>query len=337
MKKIAILMLVGAFLVAIIPPAASQDENAPVISVMIEVDMIPSPEYDDIRAAELNLHDIFADIFNRGNTATIILTQDVASSRIKLLLAQYTVLSNFEFAVSGKHSDDQLSTLPLAEQEALINRSIAVAKSAKVCGMSEVEILGFMPPGFDQNEETYTAIDNLGIGYDAGFHAGLIFAPGHEEDVWPYQVEGHNFYAVPVSTIVVNDELLPLHDKKMAEMGVGATEWTEILKAKLDEAAAANEPVVILISTSLSGAGEYRNALKQFLDYAVSEDAIFVNTRDLVTISKTGNFTLPEGRIYECPNCGQDEGVEITIVREEPGPASSTNETVGNVTEEAVA
>ncbi|MCR3884859.1 MAG: hypothetical protein NUK54_10870, partial [Methanothrix sp.] len=300
---------------------------------MIEVDTTPSPEYDEIRAAELNLHDIFADIFNRGNTATIILTQDVASSRIKLLLAQYTVLSNFEFAISGKHSDDQLSTLPLAEQEALITRSIAVAKAARVCGLSEVEVLGFMPPGFDQNEDTYEVIDNLGIGYDAGFQAGLIYAPGHEEDVWPYQVEGHNFSAVPVSTAEVDGKLLPLHDKSMAEEGISAAQWAEILKTKLDEAAAANEPVVILISTSLSGAGEYRNALNSFLDYAGSMNASFVNVGDLVTMAKTGSLAPPEAEESECLACGDDEIKVIEIRYVEP-PAPEPAEAVDEETPE---
>lgn len=165
-------LLLGAFLAAMIPSAASQDEQAPIISLMIDVDTTPSPQYDEIRSAETNLHTIFGEIFNRGGTATLFLTQDVASSRIRLILAQYTVLSNFEFGVSGNHSDDQLSTMPLSEQEALIESSIDAAKAAKVCGKTEVTVMGFLPPGFDQNEDTYMAIDNLGFDYDAGFQAG---------------------------------------------------------------------------------------------------------------------------------------------------------------------
>ena len=53
-----------------------------------------------------------------------------------------------------------------------------------------------MPPLFDQNEDTYKVMDDLGIKYDAGFQEGIIYAPGHENDVWPYNVEGYGFYAV---------------------------------------------------------------------------------------------------------------------------------------------
>lgn len=328
MKRIAICMLLGAFLMATMPPATSQEESAPIVSLMIDVYTPSSPNYDQVRSAEVNLHEMYSEIKKRGGTATIFLTEDVTSSRIRLILAQYTVLSNFEFAVSGKHSDDQLSTMSLSDQEALIGRSIRVANAARVCGLSSVEVLGFMPPGFDQNQDTYVAIDNLGIQYDAGFQAGIIYEPGHETDVWPYRVEGHNFSAVPISTASVGGELVPLYDRAMNDSGISSSEWQNILAAKLDESAANSEPMVVLISTSISGKGEYLTALKGFLNYAVSKDTIFVNARDLVEISTTGNLTLPEGRLYECPACGQDEGKGITITPEEPEPMTSINGTI---------
>ncbi|HII07150.1 MAG TPA: hypothetical protein HA349_07530 [Methanotrichaceae archaeon] len=330
MKKIAIYMLLGVLLMAIMPPAASQEENAPIISLMIDVDTTPSPGYEEIRAAESNLHTIFGQIANRDGTGTIFSTQDVTSSRIRLLLAQYSVLSTFEFAISGNRSDDQLSILPISEQEALIKNSVRSAEAARVCDMSDVNVTGFMPPGFDQNEDTYRAIDNLGFMYDAGFQAGLIYAPGHEEDVWPYMVEGYNFSAVPISTVDVSGELVPLYDKKVAEEGMSAAEWGEILTTKLDESAANDEPMVVLLSTSVSGTGEYLGALIEFLDYAVSEDAIFVNARDLVTIAKTGNLTLPEGGTWECPTCGEDEAMDLNIVLVEKEDASLVNESEPN-------
>lgn len=333
MKKVTIWMILGTFLLAVITPAASQEDTAPIISLMVDVDIPPSPAYDEIRSTEQNLHRISGEIFNRGTTTTIFLTQDVASSRIRLMLAQYSVLSGFEFAISGKQSDDQLSTMPLSEQEALIKRSVTLAEAAQVCGMSEIHVTGFMPPGFDQNEETYMAIDNIGFAYDAGFQAGLIFEPGHEEDVWPYQVEGRNFYALPLSTVEVDGELVPLYDKKLAEMGVGASEWAEILKAKLDEAAANDEPVVILISTSISGDGEYLDALKTFLSYAKSENATFVNARTLVNYAKTGSLTPPLVEESECIDCEEDEILDLTIRAVEP-PAPEPSEAVDEETPE---
>ncbi len=324
MNKIICLIL-GA-LVATMLPGASQEENVPIINLMIDVDVPPSRTADEVRASEVNLHTIFTAIKKHDGTGTILLTQDVTSSRIRLILAQYTTMSDFEFAVSGKSADDQLSTLSLPEQESLIARSIEIAKAARVCGLSEVEVLGFMPPGFDQNEDTYRAIDDLGIQYDAGFQAGLIYEPGHEEDVWPYQVEGYNFYAVPISTVEVSAALMPLSDKRMADEGLTAEEWNDILVAKLDESTANGEPMVVLLSTSTSGEGDYLEALKKFLDYSVSKNAVFVNAGDLVTIAKTESFAFLDGGSLGCPTCGDDEGIDLSITREIPEPEPSTDE-----------
>lgn len=40
----------------------------------------------------------------------------------------------------------------------------------------------------------------MGIVYDAGFIAGLLYYPGHESDAWPYLIEPYNIYAVPISS-----------------------------------------------------------------------------------------------------------------------------------------
>jgi hypothetical protein len=55
------------------------------------------------------------------------------------------------------------------------------------------------------------------------------------------------------------------------------------------DAQSKNEPVVISLSTLISGNGDYLAALNQFLDYAVSKDARFVTTMGLV------NMSHPEG------------------------------------------
>lgn len=307
----------GILLIAMMQLGASQEDGTPIISLMIDVDTPHSPNEDEVRSAEVNLHKMYQEITDRDETATLLLTQDVTSSRIRLLLAQYTVLSKFEFAISGNHSDDKLISLPLSEQEALISNSIEIAKASKVCGMSEVDVLGFIPPGFSQNQDTYKAIDNLSIQYDAGFQTGLIYAPGHEDDVWPYKIEGYDFSAVPISSINVSGDLLPLYDKKMTENGLNAAEWSEILNSKLQESAANDKPMVVLLSTSVSGSGEYFDALTNFLDYAGSENATFINVRDLVALADTGTLDIPEGGSYKCTTCGQDEGMDITIIRDE--------------------
>ena len=324
MKRIAAYIWLGIFATAIIFPAASQEDNHPVVALMINVDVPASPSEAQIREAEINLHKIYNEIRSRDQTATLFLNQDVTSSRIRLTLAQYTVLSNMEFAVSGRHSNDSLSSLPLAKQQELIKKSIDIAKASKVCGLTEVNVLGFFPPGFDQNEDTYEAIDKLGIKYDAGFQAGIVYAPGHEDDSWPYQVEGYDFYALPTSSINLSGKKMPLYDLDMQESGISASDWNNYLVAKLDEASGKDEPEVILLSTSVSSNGEYLDALKDFLDYAKSMNATFVNARDLISISTGSPLDLEDSTI--CETCGQNqgEGISINVVNE----SISANESI---------
>lgn len=309
-------MWLGILATAIIFPVASQEDSNPVVALMINVDVPASPSEAQIRETEINLHKMYNEIRSRDQTATLFLNQDATSSRIRLTLAQYTVLSNMEFAVSGRHSNDSLSSLSRSKQKEVIKKSIDIARASKVCGLTEVNVLGFFPPGFDQNEDTYSAIDELGFTYDAGFQAGIIYAPGHEDDLWPYQVEGYDFYALPISTINLSGKKMPLYDIDMQKSGIRASDWNNYLVAKLDEVSGKDEPEVILLSTSVSSNGEYLDALKDFLDYAKSMNATFVNARDLISIS-TGSSLDQEDSEF-CKTCGQNqgEGISINVVNE---------------------
>jgi hypothetical protein len=167
--------------------------------------------------------------------------------------------------------------------------------------------MGFMPPSFNQNEDTYKALEDLNIEYDAGFQAGIIFAPGHEQDVWPYKIEGYDLYAVPISNSEISGGKIPLDDKNASENGLTSSQWYDLLVAKLDDAASKREPVVISLSTSVSGAGEYLDALRNFINYAQSKDATFVSSYELVTFSRTGDFKVPENASEsECTTCNKN-------------------------------
>ena len=66
-------------------------------------------------------------------------------------------------------------------------------------------------------------------------------------------------------------------------MGLGADEWYDALAAKFNEIKGQDEPLVISLTTSISGNGDYLDALKRFIELAKSENAAFVNTCLLYT------------------------------------------------------
>jgi hypothetical protein len=204
-----------------------------------------------------------------------------------------------------------------SEQLAVLQNSKRFASSAHVCGKNEKDISGFKPLSFDQDQNTYRALDDMGMKYDAGFKAGILYAPGHEEDVWPYPVEGHNFYAVPISSCMISGEKVPLQDSYFKENGLAADRWYDALTSRFNETSGKNEPLVISLTTSISGSGDYLSAFKKFIEYTKSENAYFVNTTQLVDMSVGEGgavSTIPAKSIAssECTTCNQNKENQST-------------------------
>jgi hypothetical protein len=197
--------------------------------------------------------------------------------------------------ISGNHSNENLSSKSESEQLSILKESKRYVEACKICGVNEVHPYGFLPQSFDQNEDTYKALDNLGIEYNTGYQAGILYAPGHEKDVWPYKVENHKFYAVPVSTYNLSGELVPLNDRYATDKDISASQWEDMLIGKFNEISGKDQPMIIGLSTSISGSGEYLDALKKFIAFASSNNAKFVGTRDLVNMSRIGAHAFSEG------------------------------------------
>lgn len=225
--------------------------------------------------------------------STMFLTQDVSSSQLALYLTQLGLYGDVEFGISGNSSGEKLSSMPYSEQLAILEGSKKYASAAHVCGKNEKPITGFKPQSFDQNEDTYRALDSMDIRYDAGYQAGILYAPGHEKDVWPYPVEGHKFYAVPLSVYAGSGKSIALQDSHFQESGLEANQWYDALVSKFNETRGNNEPLVIGLTTSISGSGDYLAALNKFISYAKSENASFVNATTLLDMTQSESNSLP--------------------------------------------
>ncbi len=306
-------------------PGVVQCEDKPaIVNLIVNPDITVSPTREQALITESHLLNLKNEIQNRNFSATIFSTQDLAGSRVGLRLTEMGLkTNNFELAISGNNSNDILSDLSYEEQKAIFEKSKEYVESCKICGKNEIIVRGFMPQLFSQNENTYKALDDLGISYDAGFQAGVLYSPGHENDVWPYLVPGHKFYAVPVSTYVVSGKNVPLQDSYFNDSGLSASQWYDALAAKLDEISGKDEPLVVSLTTSVSGSGNYLDALIRFMDYAKSKKTSFVTTMQLVDMTKTGLrdvSALPTSNVSaECTTCGQSDSNVISL-------AVSTNE-----------
>jgi len=285
-----------------------------------------SPTEDQLSQAELDFIPIYNALSSdeRNFNYTLFLVQD-ASLGMRLYFSDVASRSNVEVAMSGNHSNELLTTSSLEEQKAILGKSKKIVESLKVCGVNEVPANGFKPQSFDQNEDTYKVLDDLGIEYNTGFQEGIIFAPGHENDVWPYKVDNHKFYVVPVSKATISGEKVPLDDRYIKNKGISASQWYDLLVSKLDEVSSKDEPMVVSLSTSVSGKGDYFDAFEKFLVYAKSNGAQFVKTIDLVNMARSGIHDPSAVSVSsavtdngECKTCHSDVSITndtVTLVR----------------------
>jgi len=298
-----------------------------VVNVMVDYDIPSHPTADQVSASHNGLEAIINEIAVRKVNTTVYLTTEAASiTQERLYLTAIGRDPILEYALNGNNSGERLSTMPYSQQRSLLALMKKHVDSAHYCGLTTRNALGFRPQLFDQNEDTFKVLDEMEMVYDSGFKAGVLYQPGHENDVWPYPVKNHKFYAVPVSTVDLSGDRVCLQDKYIRdEKKQSATQWGELLTGKFDEASRNGEPVVVIFSTSVSGSGNYFDALKKFLDYAASKNARFVTTMELVDIAKGSAVTqIPSGDLLganatstnatnttECPTCETTKNVSV--------------------------
>jgi hypothetical protein len=311
MAKNIILILMCLFVFSQI--GMSQEGDTPaIVNLMIEASIPASPNIEDINTAKMDLRGAIYKLDLEELKATIFLNKAMTSSQAKVLVAHYSTYPNIEFAMSGNSSEEMLEDLSYSEQKSLLAGSKELAESCRICP-NEINILGFKPSSFNQNKDTYNVLDELGIIYNAGYQSGIIYEPGHKDDVWPYKVDGHEFYAVPVSTLEYSGKLMPLDDTYARDNGIDSSQWYDLLVRKLDESSVRSDPLVVSLSTSISGKGEFLSAYERFVDYALSKGAKFVTSNDLVNMSITGIYEIPVvpsnergNASSECIDCNEE-------------------------------
>ena len=314
MKNIYFILAL-CILVTIPAGMSQQDSSRPIVNLMVDVSGFLQPNDEQSAVQRDNTANVYNAMIKDKIPSTWYLTQDVSASQMALYLTQLGLYGDIEFAIAGNHSDEKLSTMSYSEQLAILQSSKIYGSSVHVCGKNEKTISGFKPTSFDQDQNTYRALDDMGMKYDAGFKAGILYAPGHENDVWPYPVEGHNFYAVPISSYMISGQKVPLQDSYFKENGLDADQWYDALRSSFNETSEKNEPLVVSLTTSISGTGDYLDAFRDFIEYAKSENAYFVNTTQLVDISmgevnivptKAAKTTVTTA-YSECTTCNQNK------------------------------
>ncbi len=152
----------------------------------------------------------------------------------------------------------------------------------------------------------------------------MIFAPGHQDD-------GHSNWRTTISTLSPLAPMTsparwwPLQDRYFNESGLSSAQWYDALEAKFNDAKASDEPMVVILTKSISGNGDYFEAFKKFLDFATSNDATFVTTMDLVNMSREEAFVPPA-------RATKEDEISVGVSINELGATSNATSTNGSCT-----
>ncbi len=303
-------------MMVVLPGSALSKEV--VVNFMIDFDSPDSPTPEQTNMVFSSIVNLTNAIDSRGLSATVFASGDMVFDQ-RLMVTTLGARDNHELALNGKSKDEMLGSMSASKQEERLKEAKEAIDSAHICEGKVIAINGFRPQSFDQNNDTYSILEGMGFIYDAGFKSGVLYLPGHENDTWPYPIENHNIYAVPVSTYNLSGERVLLSDKYIKEeKGLDGSKWYEILVGKFEEAANKGEPMVVILNNLVSGSDDYLDAYKDFIDYATMKNAKFVTTMELVNLTILGNENLtgiintPKG---DCPDCGKqnEEGEALSI------------------------
>ncbi len=278
--------------------AANADGTA-TVNVMIGAELYPgSTEMTDEEKWNLEVNSMVQmlnEIDPGGLNVTIYVTGDYVSefagkTWYKLYVTRIGSKPNHELAMYGMTTGETLETMPYGVQYPLMREAKRLIEAAYICDGRVIEVKGFLPQSFSQSDITLGILDRIGIEYDAGYQAGIVFELGHVNDTWPYSVDGHNFSAVPISTHIFSGELVPLSDRFAKEsLDLSGTEWGDLLTSEFDECVERGDPMVVIFTNVVTGQDEgYMEAYRNFIDYASSKDASFVSTLELVEMARSG-------------------------------------------------
>jgi hypothetical protein len=300
--------ILGILFIGSVGIALSQEKPV-IVNLMIAADITPSPTHQQLLTADSSLRNLTTLADSSGLNLTVFVSGNMASED-RLGVTSQGSLPNHELAMHGNMMNEKLSSMPYDSQLSTLKGANGSLSICYICGQTHLAVKGFMPQAFDQNNDTFKVLEKLGIVYDAGFQTGLIYRSGHENDTWPYPIEGYILTAVPVSAYTVSGERLYLDDRYIRDgKKFSSSQWYELLVKKFDESAKTGDPMVAVFHNLVSGTSDYLDAYKKFLNYATSKKAKFVTTMQLVEMAAAKGANLPSvqplnaSKSKYCPAC----------------------------------
>ncbi len=280
--------------------------NPVYVNAMIDANFPTSPtqiEADSAFGSILNLTNILDD---RGLNGTIFVTPEMATNQ-SLLVTTLGMRVSHELA--AKVTDQSFGSMPVLEQEAYLKQAKKSIDSDRICegpSANTVNTRGFMLPS-GQNDSVYKILDTMGALYEAKFNQGIDQQQAHDKDARPYRMVNHSLYVIPISSYLSNGERILLSDRYVKEeKRLSGSQWYDILVGRFDQSVRDEVPMIVIFNSTISGAGDYLDTYRKFINYAGTKNAHFVSTIQLVN-DTMANDPSDKSQIVtarpECPEC----------------------------------
>lgn len=330
-------ILFATLLLLILPGLSLANNDRVIVNVMIDVNSFSSPTADQ----ENTTHNSLINLTNALGARRLNTTYYLSGESIPVERLYLTYLGESprrELAMGSMKFDEKLGSMSSSKQRDQLEKMKSYVKACHVCGGKTIEPKGFRPQSLSQNNATYQALADIGIVYDAGFIAELLYYPGHEGDTWPYPIEPYNIYAVPVSSYNFSGEPAILSDRYAKEKReLNSSQWYELLIGKFNESSENDEPMVVVFDNLISGVDtKYFEAYERFIDYATARNATFVTTMELVNMSSeraqaeiphnsSSKTTIDEDIHKKCIICETLENITIENAEDEEKASNASS------------
>jgi len=251
-------------------------QSSPLVNIQVDGESLEGGD---------KLSKIMDELEKRGFKATVYVTTLFVNEQ-RPVIDKILSKPGYEIAIHGYKTGEILESLNYEDQKSRIKSTISALVGCIFCNNFYLNILGFRPQYFSQNKETFSILDELGILYNSGFIEGMIYLPGHENDPAPYKVEGHNFYAVPISSFYspeLNERIYLCDMSVKNKYKLTPDKWLEILKARLEISINKDIPLVVIFHDVITGSDDrWLNVFSQFLDEVRLKGLKTVTTAELV-------------------------------------------------------
>lgn len=204
---------------------------------------------------------------------TVLTTGDLAAdNEYTLFITRVGARANHEMAMNGPGGGN----LSMGD----IRKAKRAVENCYICGTEKKSVIGYRPSE-KINESDFAIFEGLGISYI--IDDGMFFSANASR---PYMLDNTTLYVVPVTAITSDSKTVVLSDRRAIGMNMSGDEWYSLLSRGMDDAISRGEPMVVLITSYISGSGDYLGALERFIDDASGRGMSFVKVSDLLKQSK---------------------------------------------------